>query len=166
MRLCAVKEIEDNMILGKSIYDVNGKLLLGAGYHLTNYVKSRIIKKGYNHIYIMEEGTEDVIPQDIISDQIRLQANAEISTKVKKIEAAFNFKNISRTKMVDLLEKGYLKDLNITYRIRSLMEEILKDISDVGSKFLNTMMIKSKVSIGISGLYSTSFRDIFFIDTS
>ncbi|MBT4485721.1 MAG: HD domain-containing protein [Candidatus Latescibacteria bacterium] len=146
MRLCSVSDVQEGMVLGKSIYQANNQLLLGAGYRISSIIKEKLVEKGYTHIYIMEEGTDEVIPEDIISDEIRLQAKAKISDKVKKIEDAFKFCDISRTKALDLLENGYLKNINITYDFRNLIEEIMKDISDVGSKFLNTVMIKSKDS--------------------
>jgi HD-GYP domain-containing protein (c-di-GMP phosphodiesterase class II) len=46
-------------------------------------------------------------------------------------------------KAADLLEKGYLRKVNITYDMRLIVEEILKDISASGAKFLNTVMVKT-----------------------
>ena len=50
------------MVLGKSIYDINGKLLLKEGGILSSKIKFNISERGYNYIFIKEEGTEDVIP--------------------------------------------------------------------------------------------------------
>ena len=72
------------MVLGKSIYTVNHQLLLGAGYRINNEIKDKLIERGYNHIYIMEEGTEDIIPEDIISDEVRHQAQYNLATKADK----------------------------------------------------------------------------------
>ena len=74
MILRSVKELTTDMVLGKSIFLTSGRLLLGAGYRLNNTIISKIIERGYSHVYIMEKGTEDIIPEDVISDEIRMQA--------------------------------------------------------------------------------------------
>ena len=144
MRLCAVKDIEDGMILGKSIYEINGKLLLGAGYRIKGEMKKRLLSKKYSLVYIMEEGTEDVVPEDIISDEVKLQAKGKLADKVTEIEKQTEFKNISRAKAKDLIKKGYLKDVDITYGMNSIIDEILKDISAAGATFMDMVMIKSE----------------------
>jgi len=91
----------------------------------------------------MEEGTEDVVPEDVISEEVRLQAKAKLSDKIAEIKSQAEFRDMSYTKASDLIKKGYLKKVNITYDMRIIVEDILKEISTAGAKFLNTMMIKS-----------------------
>ena len=74
MRLCAVKDVDEGMVLGKSLYEINGKLLLGAGFRINDLMKSKLISRKYTHVYIMEEGTDDIVPEDVISDEIKMQA--------------------------------------------------------------------------------------------
>jgi len=144
MRLCPVKDLKEGMVLGKSIYHGSGQLLLGAGFRITFPIKNKLLEKGYSHVYIMEEGTDDVIPEDIISEEVRLQAQIKITDSVQTIEQSFKFRDLTHSKIVESLENGTLKDLNITYGIRKLIEEIIAEIAEVGAKFLNTLMIKSK----------------------
>ncbi len=143
MKLCSLQDLSKGAILGKSIYQSNGKLLLGAGYRITDNMRDTLTKRGYSHIYIMEEGTEDVVPEDVISEEVRLQAKAKLSDKIAEIKSQAEFRDMSYTKASDLIKKGYLKKVNITYDMRIIVEDILKEISTAGAKFLNTMMIKS-----------------------
>ncbi len=143
MRMIPVKDIQYDMILGKSIYGFNNKLLLGAGFRLTPDIKTKLLEKGISHIYIMEEGTEDIVPEDIISDEIRLQARATMQDKTEKIQQYFKFQDMGRTKVYDLLNKGYLKDVNVTYDMRKIIDEMLKDISSTGAKYMKSLMFKS-----------------------
>jgi HD-GYP domain-containing protein (c-di-GMP phosphodiesterase class II) len=92
----------------------------------------------------MEEGTEDVVPVDIISDEIRLQARSTMQDKTEKIQQYFKFQDMGRTKVFDLLNKGYLKDVNVTYDMRKIIDEMLKDISSTGAKYMNSLMFKSE----------------------
>ena len=143
MRLCSIKELDETMVLGKSIYHSNGKLLLGAGYRITPVIKDKLIERGYTHVYIMEEGSENVVPEDIISDEIRLQAKAKLADKMTEIKNQSQFKYVSRSKALKLIKEGYLKKVNITYDIRKVLEDVLNDISATASLFMNTVMIKS-----------------------
>jgi len=146
MRLCALKDIESGTVLGKSLYEVNGKLLLGAGYRITREMKSKLLSRKYTYIYIMEEGTEDVVPEDVISDEVKLQAKSKLADKVAEIEKQDKFKDVSLSKARKLIEDGYLKDVDVPYAMRSIVGEILKDISAVGANFANMVMIKSEDS--------------------
>ena len=92
----------------------------------------------------MEEGTEDVIPEDVISDEVKLQAKSKLADNVSQLEKQTKFRNISSTKAKDLIQKGYLKDIDITYGMRSIVDEILKDISATGAVFMNMVMIKTE----------------------
>lgn len=144
MRVIAVKDLQDGMVLGRSIYSINNKLLLGAGFRLTPDFKNRLVERGHTHVYILEEGTEDVIPEDIISEQVRLQAKSALDDKAETIQSYFRFKEISTAKVYELLKNGYLKDVSINFAARKAVDEILKDIASVGASFMNTMLFKSE----------------------
>lgn len=144
MRMCSVKEISEGMVLGKSLYQANGKLLLGAGFRISQEVRTKLIDRNIPFIYIMEEGTDDVIPQDIITDEVRLQSSSALSDKATHIQKQFMFKNIGREHLFDMLKKGCLKDVNINRDMKIIVQEILNDISSAGVKFMNTVMYKAK----------------------
>ncbi|MCE5251235.1 HD domain-containing protein [bacterium] len=146
MRLYPLKDITEGMVLGKSIYNMNGTLLLGAGFRINLDIISKLNARGYTHVYIMEEGTEEIIPEDVISEEHRLQAKMKLADKVEVVKNIANFKNLTIDKATDLMESGYLEKVSISFELRKLVKEILRDISETGSKFMNTIMIKSKDS--------------------
>ncbi len=160
MRLIPVKDIKSGMVLGKSIYQGSSKLLLGAGYRINDYVIGKLGERGYSHIYIMEEGTESVIPEDLISDEVRMQAHAAIANTEERIEKTFKFRDMSRSKIVDAINDGALKDLNIAYNIRKLVDDVLAEIAEVGARFLNSMMLKSRDSAFVDHALNTAVLSI------
>ena len=143
MRLCPINDLEDDVVLAKSIYQINGKLLLGAGFRINAQMKAKLVKRGYNHIYIKEEGTEDVVPEEIVSDEISLQAKIQLADKIYDIQNQTEFKNASVSKTADLLESGYLSDASLSNDMKKIVEEILKDITSAGVQLLNSVMIKT-----------------------
>jgi HD-GYP domain-containing protein (c-di-GMP phosphodiesterase class II) len=146
MRLYPLGEVEDGMILGKSIYQANGKLLLGAGFRIGKDIKYRLLEKGYSYIYIMEKGTGEAIPEDIISEEVRLQAQTRLADKVDEIKRLANFQDLTYSKALNLLESGYFQKVSINYEMRQIVKDILRDISVTGAKFYQTLMVKSKDS--------------------
>ena len=146
MRLCSVDDLQDGMILGKSIYQGSSNLLLGAGHRISGEIRDKLRDRGYSHVYVMEEGTDDIIPEDIISDEVRYHANAKLSDTVGNIQNAFQFQKLSCSKAKNLLETGYLKNFKISYGLRRIIDEILREIADTGAQFMNSMMLKSRDS--------------------
>jgi HD-GYP domain-containing protein (c-di-GMP phosphodiesterase class II) len=144
MRLCPTKELTEGMVIGKSLYQENGKLLLGAGFRVNATVKAKLMDRKYPFIYIMEDGTDDIVPEDVISDEVRMQAAAVIADKNEKIQKFFQFQEMTRSKIEDSLKKGYLKDLNISKDVHQVVEEILKDVTAAGVRFLSTTLYKSE----------------------
>ncbi|HDY87590.1 MAG TPA: hypothetical protein ENH82_05665 [bacterium] len=160
MRICSVNDLETGHVLGKSIYLPNNQLLLGAGYRITDSIIAKLREKGYSHVYIMEEGTEGVIPEDVISDEIRLEAKSKLEDKVNKIKNALEFKEFSYPKIIDSLEKGNLKDVEINYEMRLIVREIIDEISSTGVKYMNSMMIKTKDSYFVDHSLNTTVMAI------
>ena len=87
MRLILTDELKEFMVLGKSIYDEDGRLLLSAGYRLKSDFIPKLLKRGYSYIYIFEEGTEEVIPEDIISTEITIQAKSRLNKKTSEVQS-------------------------------------------------------------------------------
>ncbi len=148
------------MVLGKSIYDINGKLLLKEGGILSSKIKFNISERGYNYIFIKEEGTEDVIPEDIISDHIRMLATMKLTDKTEEISRCLNFQNISHDKAVKLIEDGQLKKVDITTDMKNITAEIIKDISAASVKTLNTLLLKSQDSYFMDHAINTTVLSI------
>jgi HD-GYP domain-containing protein (c-di-GMP phosphodiesterase class II) len=144
MRVCPVREITPGMVLGKSIYETSGRLLLGAGFRITSEVRMKLIEKGYSHVYIEEEGLEDVIPEDVISDALRHHAQARLADKAEEIRQIIRFQDLTFSKAQSLMEDGSLAKIAVTAEMRRVVREILKEISTTGVKYQNTILFKTK----------------------
>ncbi|MFC1606446.1 HD-GYP domain-containing protein [Candidatus Latescibacterota bacterium] len=156
MRLNSVKDIQEGSILGKSIYLSDGTLLLGAGFRITKPIISKLKSRGYSHIYVMEEGTEEIIPEDVISDEIRHQAKSELAKKVSELENKLKLKNMSLEKSKQLLEDGYLEKFTISFDLRQIVKEILNDIFSTDTTYMSTLMLKSDDSYFLDHAINTT----------
>ena len=144
MRLCSVKDLKPGNVLGKSIFHTNNRLLLGAGFRITNLIKEKLIEKGYTHVYIVEKGTEEVIPEDVISEEVRNEAKFKLENEVNKINKTVKLREMSYTKVIETLEKGHLKGIEISYEMKKIVKEIIDEIASADIRFMTTIMPKSK----------------------
>ena len=146
MNLIPVNKIRKSMVLGKSIFTINNKLLLGAGHRISHERKEKFIENGYNHVYIMDETADDIIPEYIISDAVNNQAKYKLSDKTEKTPKRKKFKNFSRKRINNQLQSGILKDIVTPYDIGQVCEELLTTLSHIGASTLNTLLVNSKSS--------------------
>jgi len=146
MRICSVDDLKPGYVLGKSIFISNYKLLLGAGYRLNEGIIDKLREKGFSHVYIMEEGTEEVIPEDVISDETRLEIREKFENKIQELNKTLEFKDMSYSMILESLEKGNLRNIGINFEMRTLIREIIDEMSETGVKYMNSLMTKSKDS--------------------
>lgn len=73
MRYIPITAMDVGMIIGKSLYDQNGKLLLSQGSKIHQGYIDRINKLGYQGVYIDDELSNDIEVKDVINDEIRMK---------------------------------------------------------------------------------------------
>lgn len=86
MREVSVERLKEGDVLAKEIYTAHGKILLGKGVALTSPYINRLRDIGIHAIYIEDELTNDVIIEDVISDQHRFDAMAAIQKSCNIIQ--------------------------------------------------------------------------------
>ena len=114
MRLIAINKCVPGMRLGKNIYSEDGRVLLGTHVELTSSFIERLKEHGITYIYIMDPRTEDVVVPDMISDETRRRALAQIRTTFKSL-----MENNNRRRAVGSLDK----------EIRGVLSLIIEDLS-------------------------------------
>ena len=73
MRYVALTEAKSGMQLAKSLYDSNGRTLVGSHIMLTNNYIEKLTAYGYGGIYIEDALTQDIEVEDAISPQLRAE---------------------------------------------------------------------------------------------
>lgn len=135
MVLYHIDEITDNMVLGRSLFLPSGELLLAAGFHLKERFRKRLKQFGYTTVYVQMEGTENVIPEEIISDHIQREVNLTVRKNVTELQKVFNashegvktFRHIVRQNKQYL--NKYLSNVNFISVIEKIVEEVLNQPS-------------------------------------
>ncbi|MDQ7096031.1 HD-GYP domain-containing protein [Desulfosporosinus sp. PR] len=74
MRQISVKTLTIGDILGKTIYSSSGRVLLGKGVKLTSLYIAKLRDMGISIVYIEDERFNDVVVEDVISEEHRREA--------------------------------------------------------------------------------------------
>ena len=122
MRLVPIEYVRPNTVLGKTIYDLEGKVLLRAGVVLRENTIAKIKEINILSIYIVDKYSDEEI-EDIIKSEIRQKA-------IITIKEAFS--NIGRLNIgISLIksEKDYTwQEQSYFYNIEKMAESIIEDI--------------------------------------
>jgi len=128
MKLISLDSLEPGKILGRSIYNEKGTLLLGAGVPVTARYLRRLKEMGYTSVYIHEKGYEDIEVKDVISDETRREAVATIAETFESVRA-------SGTKAETVaLDKG---------SVTRVADRIVDDLLSAGDQMMELIDLKS-----------------------
>jgi len=137
LRLVPLSHVKEDNILGKTIYDSQGRVLLSRGVLLKCALVKKLKELGYNSVYIDDHLCTTEI-EDIIKPQIRQKA---ISTLGKMISdmAGLSEEKVN-VKTEKLLQKRVYKSAE---DLRKVSEEIVNELMARKDIMVNLVDIKS-----------------------
>lgn len=83
MRLIPIDALKPGMIIGKKIYNSDGLVLLSEGVELTDRLIRRLGGLEISYVYIQDAMTEDIVVQELLSEETRLRAIQSIRSNFK-----------------------------------------------------------------------------------
>jgi HD-GYP domain-containing protein (c-di-GMP phosphodiesterase class II) len=145
MILTNMNDLKEEMVLGKSIYLPNGDLLLAAGYRLKQMYLEKLQGRGYQYLYIQEPGTEQVIPEEIIDEQVKRNLEVSVATSFAGLESLALFKETSHRNLERELEKNKegFRDLVINNAVKENLRSIIDQILENPNVVLNISALKN-----------------------
>lgn len=72
MRRAHVSSLKPGEIIGKTLYGENGQVLLAAGVKLTDGLIATLQRKKFYSVYLLDGQSDDIVPDDIVSERVRL----------------------------------------------------------------------------------------------
>ena len=128
MRFVPVHGLMEGMTVGKSLYDINHKLLLSKGSVISRTYVDRIKVLGYQGIYIDDELSNDIEVKDVIRDELRMKA-------VQSIKDAFIYSDVET--------KGGQKQIKAKMDItKMLISNIVEEIIENKDTMVNLIDLK------------------------
>lgn len=155
MRLVPIEHVKPNTVLGKTIYDVDGRLLLRAGVVLKQNTIDKIKEINILSIYIMDKYSNEDI-QDVIKSEIRQKAIITIKEAFSNIGRLTDAGKSVRTSESDYTwqEESYF--YNIGKMAQGIIDDILskKDIvlALVDIRSMNNYLFSHCVNVSVISL--------------
>ncbi|MCX7571216.1 HD-GYP domain-containing protein [Tumebacillus sp. DT12] len=99
MRHVTLDQVQPGNVLARTIYSSDGRPLLNTGVQLTVGMLSTLRRLGVTYIYIQDARFQDVVVEEVVSEQTRREALNNFSTAVQHIQNSgdFNTKQIQQT---------------------------------------------------------------------
>lgn len=130
MRLVPIECVKPNTIIGKTLYDIDGRVLVRAGVALSEGIISKIKDINVLSIYIIDEYSSEEI-EDIIKPELRQKA-------ILTIKEAFS--NINRITVADKFSK---KESVYFDNIENMAEDLIENILNNKDVLLSLVDIRS-----------------------
>lgn len=154
MRLVPIENVKPNTVLGKSLYDVDGRILLRAGVVLRENTIAKIKQINILSIYIVDKYSNEEI-EDIIKPELRQKAIITIKEAFSNI-GRLNKGNIARNKESDYSWQEQSYFYNIEKMAVSIIDDILnhKDVmlALVDIRSMNNYMYSHSVNVAVISL--------------
>ena len=115
MRLLATKSLSPGAVLGKTIYNERGTILVSEGATLTETIIKRLLALNIQYVYIKDERTKGIVPASSISDAVRVEAAQTIESTFAQIHINDKLQNAI------VVEKAAIK---FTQLIRNIMDDL------------------------------------------
>lgn len=107
MKTAKIQDLNEGDILARPITDSYGRVLLQKGVKFTNRIIQRLADFQFKYVYVQDELTEDIYPQDLLDDQIRFETIHYIRESFR----AFNEQPTNLKRNQYILEKS-LKEVS------------------------------------------------------
>ena len=104
MRRIGLTKVQSGSVLGKTIYNERGDVLLRKGAILSDRYLDLLGDKRFSTIYVQNQDTADIVIEDIVSEHVHQHATQNISRFLKVVEnASQDFKDLP----VERLHSGF-----------------------------------------------------------
>ena len=130
MKTAKIQDLNEGDILARPITDSYGRVLLQKGVKFTNRIIQRLADFQFKYVYVQDELTEDIYPQDRLDDQIRFETIHYIRESFR----AFNEQPTNLKRNQYILEKSLKEVQKKVGEINEIIqdnEEILSIMSDL-----------------------------------
>jgi HD-GYP domain-containing protein (c-di-GMP phosphodiesterase class II) len=116
LRQLSISRLKQGDVLGRAIYANDGRVLLGKGITLTSSYIERLRELGISIVYIDDEETEDIVINDVVSEEHRREAMAALEYSVQAIQVGKDFDGFRVKEAVNNIIKDILfkKEIFIT----------------------------------------------------
>ena len=127
----SIDDVTDEMVLGESLFLPSGELLLAAGYRIKDRYRKRLKELGFLSVLVNVKGTEDVIPETIISTHLQREMAVTLNSVARDFKEVIPIKQQGIRAVQKALKDNrhylnkYIANSGIVRIVERYVEEIL-----------------------------------------
>lgn len=125
-----IDKLAPGMIVGEAVYDRNQKMLVGKGFVLKEQHIDKLKSQHVATLLIEVEGTEEVIPETVVSQQTRNELVKVLKSSEKSLETIIDQKSIIHNRVQEIL-RNKKSEVNSIIRQSGSLEAVKKVIDDI-----------------------------------
>ncbi len=145
MHLVSVGKLEIGDVLGRSLYNESRELLLAAGYKLTADMVKRLDQRGFNYVYIMDGVADDISPEEVISDTLRVSVKKSVEDAWGDIRSNPALRGLEPTNIEERLDNDpKLKNLLQMSAFRKQAADLLDEVIGNNVQVFSSLPIRSE----------------------
>lgn len=156
MRYVDMEAVEPGHLLGKTIYALNGTVLLSSGVQLTVFMISTLKRIGVTSLYIKDaDSADDIEPEEILSDETKRSVIRNMSETMDSIRSGKDFNSRSISLSIDDLLDDVMSN-----------KEVLIQLNDIRTRdnaefvhAMNVCMIATLLGVN-SNLNQTQLKEL------
>lgn len=133
MKRIGIDYLKPGMEVARKIFRADGKIILGEGVALTEDYIRRLPEQGITSIYVKDPRTNDIVVEDLISDNIRITGLKEckaINDNLWEIYLKKERKSLREESILELLD-------DMGYRLDALAKMLVEDFLRIDVPMLN-----------------------------
>lgn len=144
----SLDSVKEGMVLGRSVFDPGGRLVLAAGYRLNRPFIQRLADMGYTEVFIEEKGTEEAIPEDIINGELRRQTEGELAQMQQRALRTMDVRDESKEQIENIIRQksGQFKSVVLTPALRKRISDIIDTLLGSPRSLLSLATMKNMSS--------------------
>jgi HD-GYP domain-containing protein (c-di-GMP phosphodiesterase class II) len=140
-----LNEVRSGMVLARSLVSDNGDLLLAAGFLINDRILAKMKTMELTGCWIYEEGTELVVPEEVISEQFANQVQGVLKDNADLMKQITATKDDTLDSMRKLLsEPQRFKNIIVFEKIKNMVREILESLMKREPVTINLNSIRNK----------------------
>ncbi len=129
MQITTTDQLTPGDILGKSLFNERGELLLAAGFAIDNRMISQLKRSKINYVFTVNEATKDIEPDETISDVVRQAATAKLVNTFASVRENDPVQNLSVENLKQRLENDpKMQNLIVPAKLKQSVTDILEDL--------------------------------------
>ena len=157
MRKVYVEQLRPGFVLGRTIYNDRGDILLSQGVELTERYIGALKKLGYYAIYVMDGVTDDIEPPEDLSEQVRMATYKHVRELFDVVQSASEIQSKGRKGgLVARLKEAASNQISQLYRdVEQIVDQILtaETLSGVASlKTHDNYTFEHSIDVAVGGV--------------